>query len=81
MPKLKSDLDARSGAIVLHYVGPGIVSDVPADNLSANTLARVAWVRLGPERPSSPADVPSAAVAKIRDELIATGNYAVASEE
>jgi hypothetical protein len=71
--KPKDELDPRSGAPVLYYVGPGIVADVPADDLSAHRLARIAWIRAGAPQPR-PVDKPSA-IAALRDELIATGNY------
>lgn len=67
--------DVKSAAPVLFYVGPGFTEGVPADDLSANALARLAWIRQGPSRPDRPDDVPQAAIAAIRDELIATGKY------
>lgn len=67
--------DVKSAAPVLFYVGPGFTEGVPADDLSANALARLAWIRQGPSRPSSPAAMSQAAIAAIRDELIATGKY------
>jgi hypothetical protein len=73
MTKPKDEFNPQSGETVLFYVGPGIVSDVPAADLSAHRLARIAWVRAGAPLPR-PADKPSA-IAALRDELIATGNY------
>lgn len=74
MPK-PPEFDTRSAEPVLFYVGPGFAQGVPAADLSANALARIAWIRSGPERKGYPADVPQSAIAAIRDELIATGKY------
>jgi hypothetical protein len=71
--KPKDEFDARSGKTVLYYVGPGVVGDVPADDLSAHRLARIAWVRSGAPQPRPEPN--QSAIAKLRDELIATGNY------
>ena len=71
--KPKDEFDPTSGKTVLYYVGPGIVADVPADDLSAHRLARIAWVRAGAPQPRPEAS--QSAIAKLRDELIATGNY------
>jgi hypothetical protein len=46
----------------LFYVGPGYVNGVPADDLSAHRLARIARVR-------------KVTVNAIRSELLATGWY------
>lgn len=74
MTKPKPEFDPHSADTVLHYVGPGISGDVPADDLSANQLARIAWIR-GGQKQETPADVSQSAISTIRDELIATGNY------
>lgn len=71
----KTDVDVSSAEPVLFYTGPGIVRDAPADDLSGNALARLAWLR-AKKRPATPADIDQAALAALRDELVATGNYA-----
>lgn len=64
----KTELDPTSAEPVLFYTGPGIVGDVPADDLSANTLARILRGRGHSDKPAD--------IAKLRDELAATGKYA-----
>lgn len=68
------EFDVSSAEPVLFYTGPGITA-APADDLSANALARLAWIAAGPGRPSSPADMPQKAIASVRDELVASGHY------
>lgn len=75
MPK-SPEYDVSSAEPVLFHVS-GEAFGIPAADLSANVLARIAWIRLGPDRPSSPADVPQRAIAAVRDELVATGKYAL----
>jgi len=76
-PMTKEDeFDVRSAEPVLYYAGPGFVTGVPADDLSGSALARVAWMRLRTKRPDSPTDMSQAAIAALRDELLATGKYA-----
>lgn len=64
----KPEFDVRSAKPVLSYVGPSVVSGIPARDLSANDLARFAWIRRR-------GDVDDKAIAAIRDELVATGQY------
>lgn len=71
----KDKFDTSSAEPVLTYVGPGIVGGVPADDLSANQLARLAWASQGDTRPLSPGDVKPGDIAALRDALVATGNY------
>jgi len=73
--KKEAEFDIRSAEPVVFFVGPGIVPDAPAADLSANALARLAWVRAGSKRPASPDHVSQEAIAAIRDELTATGKY------
>lgn len=73
MTKPKDAFDPRSAEPVLYYVGPGVDDQAPATDLSANHLARIAWVRGGQHK--TPSDVSQAAITAIRDELIATGNW------
>lgn len=77
MPKPKKpapEFDVTSAEPIVFYTGPGLGGDVPAADLSANALARIAWIRGGQK--GSPADVNDTAIAALRDELTATGNYA-----
>lgn len=71
--KPKPEYDVTSAAPVLTYTGPRIVGDVPAADLTANALARIAWIRSGQK--GSPSDVGDAAIASLVAELIATGAY------
>ena len=71
----KREYDVRSAQPVLFYVGGSPIAGTPATDLSASTLARIAWVRLGPDRPSYPHDVTDKDIAAISDELLATGKY------
>jgi hypothetical protein len=75
MTKTKDTFDVRSAEPVLTYTGPGIVGGVPADDLSANQLARIVWRSQGDSRPATPDDVKQADIATLRDALIATGDY------
>jgi hypothetical protein len=77
--KTKAEFDTRSAEPVLTYVGPGIVGGIPAADLSANQLARLAWASQGESRPASPDDVKPGDIAALRDALIGTGNYQAAS--
>lgn len=74
-PEPKAAFDVRSAAPVLSYVGPGIVSGVPAADLSANALARLASISVGKRGDITGID--DEAIATLRDELLATGNYAL----
>jgi hypothetical protein len=71
----KPEFDIKSATPVLSYTGPGVVAGVPADDLSANQLARIAWIRKGDKRPLSPNDMKDSDIAAVRDELAAGGNY------
>lgn len=66
--------DPRSAAPTLAYSGSGSIRGIPARDLSDADLARAAWEAADP-RPASVLDVTDAAIAFIRDELIATGIY------
>ena len=59
--------DPRSAAPVLFYVGPAL-GDIPDTDLSANQLARIAFVRSG--TPATDKDI-----AALVDALAATGSY------
>lgn len=60
----------------LTYVGPGDVLGVPARDLTARDIARLAWVRAG-----QPSKVAPSAINAIRDELVATGLYVISRPE
>jgi hypothetical protein len=59
--------DPRSAAPVLFYVGPA-VPEIPDTDLSANQLARIAFVRSGRHATSKD-------IAALADALAATGSY------
>lgn len=69
---MKAKYDVGSAEPVLFHV-EGEVDGVPATDLSANALARIAWVRGGQKK--TPADVPQDVIEQIRDELAGTGKY------
>lgn len=73
MTKSKSAFDVQSAEPILFYVGPGVVSGIAATDLSANALARLAWIRGALK--GDPTRVGDDAIAKVRDELVATGKY------
>ena len=49
--KPTEEFDVKSAAPVLFHVG-GIFAGAPAADLSANQLARLAWIAAGPDRPT-----------------------------
>lgn len=60
-------LDPRSADPVLFATGDG-------PDLSANNLARLAWIGSDP-RPDSPLDIPDTDLDALADELVASGSY------
>lgn len=83
MPKPTPAFDPRSDRLVLRYVGDGRpLNGVPARDLTESDLCRIAYERalmaLGNTRPD-PRVPDQAAVAAIRDELLARGQFALAS--
>ena len=70
-----SAFDVTSLEPTLYYTGPGIVSGVPADDLSDNVLYRLTWLKKGQPKSVSESDLKA-----LRDELVATGNYATSKE-
>jgi hypothetical protein len=70
---MKSDFDASGKPVLFHREGEA--GGVPARDLSHIDLARIAWLRLGDARPLTPREVPAGAIAKVRDDLLATGKY------
>ena len=67
--------DTSSAEPVLFFTGPGL-ADIPDTDLSANQLARIAWLR-AEKRPNSPLDIPEKALTALADELVASGSYAL----
>jgi len=82
-PTEAAAIDARSAAVVLRYVGPGIQHGVPTRDLHGGDLNRivfvrahagVAWEKPGATRP--PTVAAAEALEALADELVATGAYA-----
>lgn len=77
MATAKSAFDPRSAAPTLLHL-EGVVEGVPDRDLSDNDLATIAFARRAREdRPDYPHDLPDAAIAALRDELLATGRYSL----
>ncbi len=81
MPKPTPAFDPRSDRLVLRYVGDGRpLSDVPTRDLTENDLCRIAYQRSlasAATRPD-PRTPDQAAVAAVRDELLARGQFVAA---
>lgn len=73
MSPAKPEFDVASDAPVLFHAS-GEVEGVPARDLSANDLARLAWLATGQHK--TPAEMSQEVIAKWRDKLVATGAYA-----
>lgn len=81
MPKPTPAFDPRSDRLVLRYVGDGRpLNGVPARDLTESDLCRIAYERaLTVGTRPDPRAPDQAAVAAIRDELLARGQFALAS--
>ena len=80
MSKAKAPgIDPRSAVTTLTYTGDSSgfphIGGIPARDLSDSDLARIAWARLGDDRPDAPLHVPADTVAALAAELVASGIY------
>jgi hypothetical protein len=79
--KQHQEIDPAGQEVVLEYVGPGHVGDVPARDLDGGDVARIAWVRAHRavewerEGAADPPQPTPKQVGKLAADLVETGVY------